>query len=107
MLLDPDLSIEERITALIQVEVDDARIETDRDLRHLDAFRDALVPPFETTVNFSGGITQKCWTVTRTDGTYRVVFMPIAGYFSLCVESDFGPLDVGVHGAAMGCFGSV
>ncbi|MFT6024260.1 MAG: hypothetical protein ACI9PY_002385 [Ascidiaceihabitans sp.] len=107
MLLDPDLSIEERIQSLIQVEIDDARIETDSDLRHLDAFKLALVQPFETTVNFSGGITQTCWTVTRTDGTYRVIFMPIAGYFSLCVESDFGPLDVGVHGAAMGCFGSV
>ena len=107
MLLDPDLSIEQRITALIQDEIDDTRIETDRDLRHMDAFKQALVHPFETTVNFSGGITQTCWTVTRTDGAYRVVFMPIAGYFSLCVESDFGPSDVGVHGAAMGCYGSV
>ena len=107
MLLDPDLSLEERIKALIHVEMDDARIETDRDLRHLDAFRNALVEPFQTVVNFSGGITQTCWTVTRTDGTYRVVFMPIAGYFSLCVESDFGPLDIGVHGDAMGCYGAV
>lgn len=107
MLLDPDLSLEERIKALIQAEIDDMRIHTDRDLRDLDAFTNALVEPFLTTVNFSGGITQQCWTVTRSDGTYRVVFMPVAGYFSLCVESDFGPLDVGVHGAAMGCYASV
>ncbi|SPH22756.1 hypothetical protein ASD8599_03504 [Ascidiaceihabitans donghaensis] len=106
-LLDPDLSVAERISGLVQAEIDTARVETDRDLRHLDAFRAALVKPFETTVNFSGGVTQTCWTVTRTDGTYRVVYMPVAGYFSLCVESDFGPLDIGVHGPAMGCYGSV
>ncbi|MEP3920373.1 hypothetical protein [Ascidiaceihabitans sp.] len=106
-LLDPDLSVAERVSDLVQAEIDTARIETDRDLRHLDAFRAALVNPFETTVNFSSGVTQTCWTVTRTDGTYRVVYMPVAGYFSLCVESDFGPLDIGVHGPAMGCYGSV
>ena len=107
ILLDPDLSISERVSVLVQDEIMAARIETDRDLRHLDAFRAALVTPFETTVNFSGGVTQICWTVTRTDGTYRVVYMPVAGYFSLCVESDLGPLDIGVHGPAMGCYGSV
>lgn len=107
MLLDPDLSLEDRISDLIQVEMDDANIETETDLRSLVAFQNALVHPFKTTVTFSGGITQVCWTVTRTDGTYRVVFMPVAGYFSLCVESDFGPLDIGVHGPAMGCYASV
>jgi len=45
--------------------------------------------------------------VTHGDGTYRVVYLPRAGYFSLCVESDFGPLDIGVHGPAPGCFASV
>ncbi|MCW1933600.1 hypothetical protein [Pararhodobacter zhoushanensis] len=59
------------------------------------------------TVNFSGGITQTCWTVIRSDGCYSVIFLPDAGYFSLCVDSDFGPLDIGVHGAALGCFASV
>ena len=107
MLLDPDMSIAQRVSVLLQVEIDAARIETDSDLRHLDAFRAALVEPYETTVNFSGGLTQKCWTVTRTDGSYRVVYMPVAGYFSLCVESDFGPLDIGAHGPAMGCYASV
>ena len=67
----------------------------------------AVVEPRLVTVNFSGGITQKCWNVTRSNGMYRVIFLPTAGYFSLCVESDFGPLDIGVHGDAIGCFGSV
>ncbi|NNE54244.1 MAG: hypothetical protein HKN30_17795 [Sulfitobacter sp.] len=63
--------------------------------------------PTEVTVNFSGGVTQTCWSVSQGDGTYRVIYLPSAGYFSLCVESDFGPLDIGVHGPALGCFGSV
>ncbi len=73
----------------------------------LDAFRAALRVPREVTVNFSGGIVQKCWSVTRSNGDYRVIYLPSAGYFSLCVESDFGPLDIGVHGEAMACFASV
>jgi hypothetical protein len=106
-VLDPDLSLAERVSRMIASEIDSASQATPRDLAMLSAFCDALVQPFETTVLFSGGMTQKCWTVTRTDGTYRVVYLPLAGYFSLCVESDFGPLDIGVHGPAMGCFGSV
>ena len=59
------------------------------------------------TVNFSGGITQTCWSVTKSDGDYQVIYMPRAGYFSLCVASAFGPLDIGVHGKAIDVFGSV
>lgn len=77
------------------------------DAATLNAFRDALEDPSEVVVNFSGGITQTCWTVTRSDGDYRVIYVPSAGYFSLCVESAIGPLDIGVHGDAIGCFGSV
>ena len=73
----------------------------------LAAFRAALREPRQVTVNFSGGITQKCWSVTRSDGDYRVIYLPTAGYFSLCVESVFGPLDIGVHGDAIGCYASV
>jgi hypothetical protein len=73
----------------------------------LAAFRAARRRPRLVTVNFSGGITQKCWSVTRTNGDYRVIYLPLAGYFSLCVESDFGPLDIGVHGPAIACFNSV
>ncbi|MDK3016289.1 hypothetical protein [Pseudodonghicola flavimaris] len=73
----------------------------------LAAFRAARHAPRPITVNFSGGITQTCWSVTRTDGDYQVIYLPTAGYFSLCVESVFGPLDIGVHGDAIGCYASV
>ncbi|WP_417207414.1 hypothetical protein [Antarctobacter sp.] len=63
--------------------------------------------PRPITVTFSGGLTQTCYSVTRSDGDYSVLFMPKAGYFSLCVDSVFGPLDIGVHGPALGCFASV
>ncbi len=106
-MIDQDQSIAGRIADLIDAELVDAPRDTISDRATLAAFRAARVPPFETTVNFSGGLTQRCWTVTRTDGTYRVVYLPLAGYFSLCVESDFGPLDIGVHGPALGCFASV
>ncbi len=70
-------------------------------------FRGHLQTPREVEVTFSGGITQTCWSVTRSNGDYTVIYMPTAGYFSLCVESAFGPLDIGVHGPAISCFGSV
>lgn len=73
----------------------------------LEAFLEALREPRQVTVNFSGGLTQMCWSITRSNGDYRVIFLPSAGYFSLCVESVFGPLDIGVHGSAIGCFSSV
>ncbi|QBF32407.1 hypothetical protein [Thalassococcus sp. S3] len=106
-MIRPDLSIPERIKEMIQQEISEYRVQTDVQLATLDAFRAALVEPRLVTVNFSGGVTQKCWSVTRSNGDYRVVYLPIAGYFSLCVESDFGPLDIGVHGEAIGCFASV
>ncbi|APX13556.1 hypothetical protein BWR18_19100 [Tateyamaria omphalii] len=106
-VIDPDLSLSDRIADLVAAEALDAPRETVAERAIVQAFEDALVQPFETTVNFSGGITQRCWTVTRSDGAYRVVYLPRAGYFSLCVESDFGPLDIGVHGPALGCFASV
>ena len=72
-----------------------------------EAFLKAWVNPSPITVNFSGGMRKICWNVTKSDGTYRVVFLPEQGYFALCVDSDLGPLDIGVHGSALGCFGSV
>ncbi len=106
-MIDPDLSVAERIEAIIGEEIVEAPIGSQSECNTLVAFQSALVEPFETTVQFSGGMTQRCWSVTRTDGCYRVVYLPLAGYFSLCVESDFGPLDFGVHGSALGCFASV
>lgn len=73
----------------------------------LAAFSAARIKPHPVTVNFSGGYVHRCWSVTRTDGDYRVVYMPKAGYFALCVESVFGPLDIGVHGGAVECHSSV
>lgn len=107
-LIDPGLSIVERIGAMIDAELVEALASPDRVTRRTaDAFEQTRRRPREIKVNFSGGITQRCWSVNRGDGTYRVVYLPLAGYFSLCVESDFGPLDIGVHGPALGCFGSV
>ncbi|MBW4961340.1 hypothetical protein [Sulfitobacter sp. CW3] len=107
-MLERDLSIGDRISALIEAELVEAMQSQDMVFRRTaEAFRKTLRQPRQIKVNFSGGITQLCWSVSRGDGTYRVVYMPRAGYFSLCVESDFGPLDIGVHGPALGCFGSV
>ncbi|MBD3665876.1 hypothetical protein [Sulfitobacter aestuariivivens] len=101
-------SIAGRIDALVDAEVSEALMSADVVARRT-AQEFALVRriPREVTVTFSGGITQRCWSVAKGDGTYRVVYLPTAEYFSLCVESDFGPLDIGVHGPALGCFGSV
>ena len=95
------------IRALIEAEIDAFDLTVLGAKVSLVDFCQSLCVPQVTVVNFSGGLTQECWTVTRPDGAYRVVFMPKAGYFSLCVESAFGPLDIGVHGEAIGCFGSV
>jgi len=101
-------SAAQRIDTLLDAELDAAAKSQD-DVRRRTAqdFAALRCPPAEVIVNFSGGLTQRCWSVSRGDGTYRVVYLPKAGYFSLCVESDFGPLDIGVHGPALGCFGSV
>lgn len=106
-MINPDLTVAERIEAMIAEEIVEAPITTQAECNTLVAFQSALVSPVETTVHFSGGITRRCWSVTRADRSYRVVYLPLAGYFSLCVESDFGPLDIGVHGPALGCFASV
>lgn len=103
-----ELSIVERIDTLLDAEVAEALASSDMVVRRTaEAFEETRSSPRDVMVNFSGGITQQCWSVSRSDGTYRVVYLPTAGYFSLCMESDFGPLDIGVHGPALGCFGSV
>lgn len=103
-----ETSVPARISALIAAELAEAAQSNDRVLRRTARdFAEVIRTPKPVTVNFSGGITQTCWNVARGDGDYRVIYLPTAGYFSLCVESDFGPLDIGVHGPALGCFGSV
>lgn len=106
-MIDPHMSIEDRIKDIVRREIDDYAVDSAQNRAILAAFRAAFQRPRLITVNFSGGITQKCWAITKTDGSYRVVYLPSAGYFSLCVDSDFGPLDIGVHGTAIGCFSSV
>jgi len=102
-----DRAVVQHINALLDAEIADFTPQTRSDHANLAAFCKARVVPRLVTVNFSGGLTQKCWNITRSNGTYRVVYLPSAGYFSLCVESDFGPLDIGVHGGAINCFSSV
>lgn len=95
------------VTQLVDQEVTAFDVTEQGNRALLDQFKKLRVRPRRITVNFSGGITQKCWTVTRSDGMYSVIYLPTAGYFSLCVDSDFGPLDIGVHGPAISCFASV
>jgi len=97
----------DQISAMIDAEVAQYDTTTRSRAKTLEAFVAARRAPKPVTVNFSGGITSTCYSVTRSNGDYRVIYLPLAGYFSLCVESDFGPLDIGVHGPAIDCFGSV
>ena len=107
-MIDLDLSVAERIEAMIAEEIVEAPIGTQTECNTLVAFQSRTgANRSRRRCSFSGGMTQRCWSVTRTDGSYRVVYLPLSGYFSLCVESDFGPLDIGVHGSALGCFASV
>ncbi len=96
----PDAQTAQR---LIRAELQQAEHQQDQDPE----FSAALIPPRKITVNFAGGFTQPCYLVARPKGPYSVVYMPKAGYFSLCVASMFGPVDIGVHGRAMDCYASV
>lgn len=75
--------------------------------KNLAHFEEALIEPEPVSVDFSGGISQQCWSVTRSDGRYHVIYLPTAGYFSLAVDTVFGPVDIGVHGRAIEVFGSI
>lgn len=70
-------------------------------------FEAALVEPRLMEVNLPGGITDWAWAVTRSNGAYRVLWLPWADTFSLAVESRYGLVDIAVHGEAIGCFASV
>jgi len=96
-----------RIDALLDAEMSAFKVDTRLRAGSLAAFAKARIQPRAVTVNFSGGFTHRCYSVTRTDGDYRVIYMPRAEYFALCVESVFGPLDIGVHGGAIACHSSV
>jgi hypothetical protein len=102
-----DLTIPDRIRDLIEMEMAEFDASAAHGAATLAAFERATCPPKQVEVQFSGGVMQTCWAVTRSNGDYRVIYLPLAGYFALCVESQFGPLDIGVHGSAIGCFSSV
>lgn len=70
-------------------------------------FRAARIPPEAVEVQFSGGIFLDAFAVTRSNGRYTVVWLPMAETFALVVDGQFGPLDIGVHGPALACFASV
>ncbi|MEP2531904.1 hypothetical protein [Shimia sp.] len=70
-------------------------------------FRSVLIEPQKLDVSFSGGVTMTCWAITKSNGDYRVVWVPGTETFSLVTETKFGPVDIGVHGDAIGCFGSI
>lgn len=73
----------------------------------LTAFQNALIEPELHKVNLPGGICDEAWAVTRSNGAYRVLWLPWIDVFSLAVESRFGLVDINVHGDAIGCFSSV
>ena len=73
----------------------------------LAAFEAALIEPELHPVTLPGGITDQAWAVTRSNGTYRVLWLPWADAFSLAVESRYGLVDIAVHGDAIACFSSV
>ncbi|MAM63273.1 hypothetical protein [Maritimibacter sp. UBA3975] len=70
-------------------------------------FKNALIEPNLMELNLPGGITDYAYAVTRKKGPYRVMWLPWNDIFSLAVESRFGPVDISVHGDAIGCFSSV
>lgn len=73
----------------------------------LAAFKKARISPDTVEINLPGGITDFAYSVTQSNGDYRVVYLPWLGLFSLAVESKFGPIDINVHGSAIDCFASV
>jgi hypothetical protein len=74
---------------------------------HLPDFLAARIAPEPVEVQFSGGIFLDAFAVTRSNGRYTVVWLPMAETFALAVDGQFGPLDIGVHGPALAVFSSV
>ena len=101
------MNISEHIETLLETERLSLQNSGELDNVTITEFFELRIPSERVTVNFSGGIQKECWRVTHSNGSYSVVYMPDAGYFSLCVDSALGPLDIGVHGPAIRCFSSV
>ena len=101
------MNIPEHIDALLETERQNLQNSGELDNATITEFFELRTQSEKVIVNFSGGIPKECWRVTKSNGSYSVVYMPEAGYFSLCVDSALGPLDIGVHGPAIRCFSSV
>jgi hypothetical protein len=103
-----DTRIDTRIARLIADEIAALDPSSRADRLLLAEFESLRDPnPTAREVQFSGGLTQMCWRVTRSNGAYSLFYLPGPDYFSLCVDSAIGPLDIGVHGPALRCFASV
>lgn len=96
-----------QIEAIITAEIAAHDTTTPAGRTTLDDFLAHRIAPTPVEVQFSGGIYLDCFAVTRSNGRYSVVWLPLAGYFALCVDGQFGPLDIGVHGPAIAVFSSV
>ena len=101
------MNILEHIDSLLEIERPSLQNSGELDDATITEFFELQTQSVKVTVNFSGGIQKECWRVTQSNGSYSVVYMPEAGYFSLCVDSALGPLDIGVHGPAIRCVSSV
>ena len=101
------MNIPEHIDALLETERLNLQNSAELDDATITEFFELRTQSEKGIVNFSGGIQKECWRVTKSNGSYSVVYMPEVGYFSLCVDSALGPLDIGVHGPAIRCFSSV
>ncbi|WHZ34553.1 hypothetical protein [Sagittula sp. MA-2] len=100
-------TLTDHVTALVDAELAMHPKATRADRMLLDDFRRLRARHVPITVNIPGGATTTCIMVTRSNGAYTLVWLPEAQLFSLCVDSIFGPVDIGVHGAALACFSSV
>lgn len=96
-----------RVTALVEAELAAFDASDRAGQMLLEDFARLRVTPRPVTVQFSGGFRQTCYSVTRSNGAYSVFYMPKAGYFSLCVDTDLGPMDIAVHGPALAVFDAV
>lgn len=100
--------IPEMVTRLVEAELAAFRPDGPGDRMLLEDFaRMRVKRPRPISVNFSGGVAFTCYSVTRSNGDYSVLYLPMVERFSLCVDSIFGPVDIGVHGPALSCFASV
>jgi hypothetical protein len=89
-LIAPALSVAQRIDALLDAEVQEALASVDRVTRRTArAFEQTRRRPREIEVNFAGGITQRCWSVSSSAG-WRVISGP---WTLVCMGRHWGVLD--------------